>query len=248
MIEGRSELQQAYRDNAVAESYVRERFDSPLGSLLHRRQTAVVRAAALQHKPARVLEIAPGPARLTRDLVNDLERVLLLDASVQMLNEARRQLDSRSNGRVIGYVQADAFNLPLFTPFDLIYSFRLIRHFERDDRLRLYRQIAAVLTPGGRFIFDAVNRSVSEPIRRARPDEHRHFDALLDLQELRQEIADSGLVVESVKGVQHHYAALMKCQVYIAPRSRALAATLMEAIERTPGGEPLEWIVTVRRA
>ena len=54
-------------------------------------------------------------------------------------------------------VQADAFQLPFKTPFDLVYSFRLIRHFERPDRLRLYRQIAAVLRPGGRLVFDAVN-------------------------------------------------------------------------------------------
>jgi hypothetical protein len=39
----------------------------------------------------------------------------------------------------------------------------------------------------------------------------------------------------------------MMCQVYVAPRSRALARGAMELLDRL-GGPPLEWIVTCRRA
>ena len=71
----------------------------------------------------------------------------------------------------------------------------------------MYRQIAAVLTQGGRFIFDAVNRSVSAPIRSASPEEHRHFDALVDLQELRALIGRSRLFLGGDTGPLHVAAA-----------------------------------------
>ncbi|HXG11715.1 MAG TPA: class I SAM-dependent methyltransferase, partial [Gemmataceae bacterium] len=41
--------------------------------------------------------------------------------------------------------------------FDLVYTFRFVRHFRRSDRERLYVQVRRVLKPGGYFVLDAVN-------------------------------------------------------------------------------------------
>jgi hypothetical protein len=51
----------------------------------------------------------------------------------------------------------------------------------------------------------------------------------------------------SLCGVQHHYPALMRIQTMVAPRSRPLARLMMRLVDRL-GGEPLEWVVTCRRA
>jgi SAM-dependent methyltransferase len=172
----------------------------------------------------------------------------VFDASSQMLAEARRRLGAKGLEPRVRLVRADAFRLPCRAAFDLAYSFRLIRHFSGDDRLRLYRQITGILRPGGWLVFDAVNAAVSAPLRaRARPGEYEHFDALLTARELQQELEASGFRDVRLEGVQHRYAALRACQIYLAPRSASLARAAMEVIDRL-GGEPLEWVVTCRRA
>jgi SAM-dependent methyltransferase len=124
----------------------------------------------------------------------------------------------------------------------------LIRHFEREDRARLYGQITRVLRPGGKLVFDAVNRTVSAPLRaESRADEHQHYDALLTPDEIQTELEEAGLILDALIGVHHRFKTLLACQVYIAPRSEGLARSLMRLVERT-GGPPLEWIVVCHRA
>jgi ubiquinone/menaquinone biosynthesis C-methylase UbiE len=247
-IKGRTAIQTAYCDEQVASAYIDERFSEPLGALLHARQAGALARTIRRLRPAAVLEIAPGPARVTVDVAPLLERGgTVLDSSPQMLAEARRRLEPVAAGRW-KYMRGDAFQLPFLSPFDLVYTFRLIRHFERADRIRLYRQIARVLRPGAVLMFDAVNEAVSRPLRaRATAGEYQHYDGLVRPDSLRAELADGGLELTSLEGLQHHYPLLSALQVYVAPRSRTVARAAMEIVDRI-GGEPLEWIVTCRRA
>ena len=247
MIEGRERLQRAYQDADVARDYVAERFTAPFGALLHARQVGAIKRVIRRHGIARAVEIAPGPARLTADTAPVLERVTLVDASAEMLAEARGRLDAAGLSDRAQFVRADAFRLPLAATVDCVYSFRLIRHFDRADRIRLYRQIAGILRPGGWLLFDAVNVEVSGPLRaRAEPGLFSHFDALLSPQAVRDELQEAGFELVSLQGVKHHIAALQACQVYVAPRSTLIARVLMEVMDRL-GGKPLEWIVICRR-
>lgn len=246
MIEGRQELRDAYRDDTVAREYVERRFREPLGALLHARQVASLRRQIAQLRPHRTLEIAPGPARLTVDIADALPQPpSLMDASAQMLAEARARLrlHCRVEPRLI---QGDAFNLPFRDGFDLVYSFRLIRHFDDQDRSRLYAQIRRVLRPGGILVFDAVNKVVSTPLREHDREAHRHYDALLTPALIQDEVQRSGLRLVRLEGVQHRFPLLYKIQVLVAPRARRVASAAMEMIDRL-GGEPLEWIVTCQR-
>ncbi len=246
MITGETAIRDAYRDDRVAADYVRNRFVEPLGALLHRRQTAVLRALIARARPSQVLEIAPGPARLTAEVAAALVRPpVLVDASGQMLLEARRRLAEADRSAAL--VEGDAFRLPFGAVFDLVYTFRLIRHFGDEDRGRLYRQIAEVLKPGGWLAFDAVNAEVAAPLRAAaRPGEYAHYDALLDEASLRRELGAVGFGDVTLHGVQHRYRALQTVQNLVAPRSRAAARAAMAVLDRS-GGPPLEWVVTCRR-
>lgn len=248
MYTGPAQIRRAYEDGSVARGYITRRFQTPLGALLHARQVRCLEKLIRQHSIKHAVEIAPGPARLTAEIAPLLSSVTVVDASAEMLEEARRRLaERRVDGRT-RFVRADAFSLPVGAQFPLVYSFRLIRHFGRADRLRLYRQITAVLEPRGWLVFDAVNRVVSAPLReRARPGEYEHYDALLEPEELRDELGEAGLEVVSLTGVQRRYSTLELCQVYVAPRSAVLARGVMEVIDRL-GGPPLEWIVQCRRA
>ena len=246
MISGADGIRAAYQDEGVARRYVDERFRTPLGALLHDRQSHVLRNAISAQAGSDVLEIAPGPARLTTGVVDVAGQLTLVDASAEMLGEARRRLASVDVGKRCTMVRGDAFCLPFPSRFDLVYSFRLIRHFGAEDRMRLYREIARVLKPGGRLVFDAVNERVYEPMRRI-ADGGDHYDASLDRQALRAELAAAGFEVESLNGAHHRYATLRRLQVLVAPRSTKLARLAMNVVDRFGGGEPLEWIVVCRR-
>jgi len=247
MISGIDGIRAAYQDAGVARRYVEERFTTPLGALLHDRQSQVLRRVISAHASPDVLEIAPGPARLTTSVIDIAGQLTLLDASAEMLAEARSRLSGVTVDTNYTLVRGDAFCLPFPSRFDFVYSFRLIRHFGPDERLRLYREIARVLKPGGRLVFDAVNERVYEPMR-AIADGKQHFDASLDREALCAELAAAGFEVESLEGVQHRYATLYQLQVLVAPRSAKLARLAMNVVDRVGGGEPLEWVVTCRRA
>jgi SAM-dependent methyltransferase len=164
MIQGREEIRAAYRDEKVARDYVTRRFREPLGAMVHDLQLARMRDVIRALQPRRVLEIAPGPARLTLDLAADfLWSGTLVDTSKERLAEARARLADA--GHPSWYlVQGDAFCLPFCGPFDLIYSFRLIRHFDDAERARLYAGIARPFVPAASGL--RRNEEVARTIRR----------------------------------------------------------------------------------
>ena len=244
MIEGATAIRDAYLDDTLARRYVADRFTQPLGALPHARHVRAVERVIATARPERILEIGPGPARVTADVRHTSATLFLLDSSAAMLREARRRL----TGITCRYLQGDVFDLPVQSAFDLVYSFRLIRHFAADDRKRIYAQIARSLRPGGWLVFDAVNEIVSAPLRaRSGSEAHQHYDALLRPDVLRAELEAAGFEVLGLEGVQHRYALLYALQTFVAPRSALVARIAMEAVDRLLGGEPLEWIVICRR-
>ena len=72
-------------------------------------------------------------------------------------------------------------------------------------------------------------------------------DALMRPDVLEMELAESGLELVSLEGVQRRYPALARIQTLVAPRSRQMARLAIELVDRFGGGAPLEWIVTCRR-
>ena len=243
MIEGRENIGRAYQDETVARTYIEQRFAFPLGALLHQHQRDALRQLVRRGQPRTVLEIAPGPARLTVELISAFEgQGVVLDASAEMLAQARQRLRSAH----WQFVRGDAFALPFPATFDLVYSFRLIRHFDTPDRVRLYEQIRRVLKPGGWLMFDAVNRHVAAPVRARTASDHLHFDALLSPHELQQELTTAGFDRIQMIAVHRRFPLLQWCQVFIGPRSRQLTRLVLQALDKVPGGAPLEWIVTCR--
>ena len=100
----------------------------------------------------RVLDAGCGSGRVTEQLVERLPRghVVALDASAEMLDEARRRLGHLGPARV-SFVRADlAAPLPLDEPVDAILSTATFHWVMDHDAL--FRNLAAVLRPGGRLV------------------------------------------------------------------------------------------------
>jgi trans-aconitate 2-methyltransferase len=99
----------------------------------------------------RVLDAGCGSGRVTEALVERLPNgsVVALDASAAMLSEARRRLERF--GERVEFVQADLQEpLPVDPPVDAILSTATF-HWIRDHA-RLFRNLAAIVRPGGSLI------------------------------------------------------------------------------------------------
>jgi len=99
----------------------------------------------------RVLDAGCGSGRVTQQLLERLPngRVVALDGSRAMLDEARRRL--ASYGDRVEYIQADLTKpLPVAPPVDAILSTATF-HWVRDHDA-LFRHLAAVIRPAGRLV------------------------------------------------------------------------------------------------
>jgi ubiquinone/menaquinone biosynthesis C-methylase UbiE len=236
------EIQAHYAGQAAAEHYVRNRFTSEVQRLLHDRQVATVQSLIDRHRPEKVLEIAPGPGRVTRDLRAG-GRLTCLEFNDGMIEQGRAVSEPGTT-----WVQGNAFELPFGEEFDLVYTFRFIRHFHRGDRNRLYAQVRRVLRPGGLFVMDAVNERVSRPLREAHPEEYPVYDKLYRPDDLRTELEEAGFEIASLAPVQKMVGLQCRSQNLIGPRVNALNRLIIRLLERLPRRDGLEWIVTCRRA
>ncbi len=81
------------------------------------------------------------------------ERVVGVDLSQGMLDEARRRLADAPGTAPLEFVRADALALPFSAEFDVVTSFGAFGHILEEDEPRLVEGIARALRPGGRFLF-----------------------------------------------------------------------------------------------
>lgn len=81
------------------------------------------------------------------------QRVVGLDVSQGMLDEARRLLADAPGEAALELVRGDALDMPWREEFDLVTSFGAFGHILEEDEPRLVEGIHRVLRPGGRFLF-----------------------------------------------------------------------------------------------
>jgi SAM-dependent methyltransferase len=238
----KEQIQATYADPVFASEYIDRRFASELGLLLHDRQVSVVNRIIEEAQPKRILEIAPGPGRITRD-VRPTGKFVCLE-----FNEAMITLGRTACRADIGWVRGDGFRLPFAQAYDFVYSFRFVRHFRRPDREQLYAGLRQALKPGGYFVMDAVNEKVSKPLRDAHPEEYPIYDKLYRPDELRKELSGAGLEPVELLPVHKLFRWQYRSQILLGPRADWINRLVIRALERLPKAQGLEWIVTCRRA
>ncbi|MGH7858261.1 MAG: class I SAM-dependent methyltransferase [Candidatus Binatia bacterium] len=239
-----------YQDERVAETYLQQRFTSAWGRLLHERQVKILNHVIASRRIRSALELAPGPARLAAEL-REIETGVMIDDSEPMIAIARRRLREANLLGVWQVRHGSAFDLGgVDRRFDLVFTFRFIRHFERAERQRLYRQIAERMSPEGLLVFDVVDRPVRERIdanRTADPSELSVYDALHTEEELRREMRASGFAVLELHGVVRHFGLQAAVSHRLGARLPRLADIFVRLAERVPSRSPLEWVCVCRK-
>ncbi len=235
-------IQDAYQGTEFAQQYVSRRFESELNRVLHEAQVGAVSRVMQRHRPERALEIAPGPGRVTRDVVPS-GSLTCLEYNEGMIETGRQNCRADIN-----WVQGNAFELPFGQEFGFVYSYRFVRHFHQADRKRFYEQVRKVLHPGGVLIFDAVNQPLSQPLRDRKPEQYPIYDKLYQRDELIREVTEAGFEILELVPVQKFPRTQYLSQVVLGPRSNLLNRLVIRSLEALPLRDGLEWIVTCRRA
>jgi len=81
------------------------------------------------------------------------ERVVGLDFSQGMLDEARRRVAEAPGDAAVELVRGDALSLPFDAEFDIVTSVGAFGHILPEDEDRFVAGIARALRPGGSFVF-----------------------------------------------------------------------------------------------
>jgi ubiquinone/menaquinone biosynthesis C-methylase UbiE len=241
-LDQREELQAYYQDERVVAEYLRRRTAQPLNGLLHRSQVAFLNRAIRERRPKRILEIAPGPARLTAEL-EYRGQGFAIDASPAMLATARSRLRERGMDWLIS--RGDAFCLPFRDDtFDFVYTLKFVRHFQLEDRRRLYAEIQRVMTPHGVFVLDAQNRAISLPHRQRKGlDSYRIYDVLYDRRELVAELESVGFRVARITGMINHFRVQQSLNRLRRLGLANVARSLIGAVEHLPTKNPSTWML-----
>jgi ubiquinone/menaquinone biosynthesis C-methylase UbiE len=103
-----------------------------------------------------VLDMGCGTGRFTIPLAERVKAVSGLDLSPMMLATARKKLADR--GLAADLREGDMAALPFADgSFDVVVSMLAMMHIPREDRQQVFREVARVLRPGGRFLVGVKN-------------------------------------------------------------------------------------------
>lgn len=219
--------------------------------MLHQKQVAAVQGVLQTRRPADIVELAPGPARIACEL-DAVPHGIMVDRSAEMLALARERLTRAGLQTRWDIRQGNAFALhDLYAQCDFLYSFRFIRHFQHADRVRLYQEIASCLRPQGVFMLDVVNQTVRQRADAKQPavpeGELAVYDATYTSASFHQEMLAHGFDVVHMTPVVAHFTLQSWMSYRLDRRWHALARWTVQTLEHVPSTQPLEWVVLCRK-
>ena len=117
---------------------------------------AYIRSVAGELQRRRVLDLGCGGGLLAEPLACAGAEVTGVDVCEAALRIANRH--AQENGLCVEYARAAAESLPLAgAAFDVVVAFDVLEHVV--DLPTAIQEVARVLKPGGRFIYDTMNRT-----------------------------------------------------------------------------------------
>ena len=247
-VNSKEEVKKWYEKKEIAGKYLEKRFEDPLGRLRHTKQIKVINFQIKKRKPKNVLDIACGPARITKDLKGKFKG-LAVDNSDEMLNIAKKRLNLKK--RKIKKV--DAFNLKLNQKFDLIIFFRFVRHFKIDKRKIFYKEVHNLLNDGGIFIFDVVNSKKWHSINKlskflGRKPNIPVYDKFYTKEELKKELKENGFKIIKLSPLINWFLIeFIISNFFCFVRLNKLGFYLLYLIDKIRGFSPWEWVVIAKK-
>ncbi len=240
----KEEIQKHYQKSSVTGKYVGARFQEPIGILKHQKQIEIINRFIAKKKAPSLLDLACGPARLTKDM-RGVNKGYAIDSSPGMLAQARKDLSKNWIVR-----EGDAFNLPFKkNSLDIVTTFRFIRHFERNDRHKLYTEIHKVLKKDGYLILDVLNKKPTKILKFIGKHKYQVYDALYpSLYSFEQELASEGFQIIYARPIINHTLTQMSIsKLTKALHVHNLGLKTISTLEKIGGRNPWEWVVVLQK-
>jgi ubiquinone/menaquinone biosynthesis C-methylase UbiE len=190
-VKNHQSLMDYYDDKNVVNAYERKRFRSTFGALQHEIELGIVNDAIDALKNPKVLEIAVGTGRVTRDIKVPGVGV---DASENMISQAKKAAPQWK------FIKKDVMKLDFKNEFDIVVTFRLLRHFDKKARKKSLGLIHKSLKKDGLLIFDmptGLHSRVLEFLDGFRKKDYIYEDDT-PINDLKEELKESGFEAVSV--------------------------------------------------
>lgn len=234
-----------YQRGDVAEDYITKRFVDPLNSVEHEKQVIIMNKLMRELNCPKILEFAPGPARVTADL--EVEKGTSIDSSSEMLKRAAQRM--KQKGKKWTFIKGDILNGRLKSKYDVIFCFRFLLHFKEKERIKIYQQALSVLKPKGYFAFEALNQEVVLPLRWILGKE-RYFvyDKLYTKKDLIKELKTQGFRVIKLYPVLSHFWLQAVCsRPFTLLKMDQTAKKVIWYLEAFISSQPYEWVVLCQK-
>lgn len=235
-----------YKDKTVAAEYTQKRFSEPIFRVEHKRQVEILNSIIKRYHCKKILEIAPGPARLTRDI--DAADGTAMDSSEEMLKLAKKAMGKRLKNW--NFVKGDAFNLKFKEhSFDMVFTFRFLFHFKAPKRKEFYGQVRRVLLDKGIFAFEALNLKKVKPVRKfVGEKKYNIFSEMFDRDKLCAELRENGFqVIKMFPHISHFWTEMLVSRVFSMIKLGRLAEMLITLMEKINSRNPYEWVVLCQK-
>lgn len=242
----KKEILEHYSQESVVSNYLLRRFCDPVGIAKHQKQVHFINNVISNQNLRKVLEIACGPARLTKH-INLLDQGYAIDSSEAMLRLAAIRFGLDCKWKLL---RDDAFNLKFNkNSFDLVFTVRFIRHFKEEDRKKIYAEIRRVLRPQGYFILDALNKKVNKQVEiiKKLKGTHKVYDIAYSKEDIIAELEANGFEVLKTEPIIMHFFVeyiISKFGYYLGIGK--YLQRLIEMLEKV-NGNCWEWIVLCRQ-
>jgi|TARA_B100002003_G_C14034785_1_gene498695 ubiquinone/menaquinone biosynthesis C-methylase UbiE len=203
MYETEQEIKESYQREKLVSSYDNDRFKLFGYKLGHIEEIDYINQAIKKSSSKNILEVAIGTGRISKNL-KYFNKATGVDTSPTMLSYAKKQI----NNSKWTLKKGDMFKLT--GSFDIVISFRLIRHFHSKDRKRAYDSIKKVLKKDGLMVIDALNKDRSLVAKLIDNLKYKVvgsrgsvYDIYYTKKSLVKELKSNGFDIVSIKGVNN---------------------------------------------
>lgn len=156
---GIKNLRKHYNREDISKSYEKLRFSNLAGQIEHFIEINLINSIIKKEKPDTLLEIATGPGRLTKN-IKLWNKGIGIDYSTNMLRLAKKNVNNKN----WKFIRADVTKMPFKNNFfDMIISFKLLMHFNYNERKKAYKEVKRVLKRNSLFVFDIGNKKYHKP-------------------------------------------------------------------------------------
>tara|TARA_Y100000310_G_scaffold249098_1_gene255117 strand:- start:5737 stop:6480 length:744 start_codon:yes stop_codon:yes gene_type:complete len=244
-IHKQKEVKNYYQREDVASKYIKKRFTEPLNYVEHKRQVKIINKIIKRNNVKKLLEFAPGPARLTAEL--DFKNGTSIDSSASMINVARQRMQEIN--KPWKFLEGDIFDLKLKSKYEFIFGIRFFLHFKLEERKKIYRQAYNNLEPDGLLAFEVMNRNVVLPLRKIL-GKKRYFvyDKLYLRKEFIREMNGNGFkVIKMYPILKHFWWQTLLSRPFKIAKMNNQASKIVSFFERFKTKNPYQWIALCQK-